>query len=35
MYPWEKVVPKQDLTLRIIHESVNRGHEVAKFSMYE
>jgi glutathione synthase len=28
MYPWEKVNPKQDSTLRIIHESAKRGHEV-------
>ena len=29
MYPWERVNPKQDSTLRIIHESVSRGHEVS------
>jgi glutathione synthase len=29
MYPWKKVVPKQDSSLRIIHECVSRGHEVA------
>ena len=29
MYPWERVNPKQDSTLRIIHECVSRGHEVA------
>lgn len=29
MYPWERVNPKQDSTLRIIHELVFRGHEVA------
>ena len=29
MYPWERVNPKQDSTLRIIHEFVVRGHEVA------
>lgn len=29
MYPWEKVNPKQDSTLRIIHEAVKRGNEVA------
>ncbi|MCO6500535.1 MAG: glutathione synthase [Vicingus serpentipes] len=29
MYPWERVNPKQDSTLRIIHESVKRGHDVA------
>jgi glutathione synthase len=28
MYPWEKVNPRQDSTLRIIHEAVKRGHEV-------
>lgn len=28
MYPWERVNPNQDSTLRIIHESVKRGHEV-------
>lgn len=29
MYPWEKVVPSQDSTLRIIHEAVKRGHKVS------
>ncbi len=29
MYPWKKVNPTQDSTLRIIHESVKRGHEVS------
>ncbi len=29
MYPWERVDPAQDSTLRIIHESVRRGHEVS------
>ncbi|MCB0497401.1 MAG: hypothetical protein KDC79_14765 [Cyclobacteriaceae bacterium] len=29
MYPWERVHPKQDSTIRIIHECVLRGHEVA------
>ena len=29
MYPWERVNPKQDSTLRIIHELYSRGHEVA------
>jgi glutathione synthase len=29
MYPWERVSPKQDSTLRMIHELVVRGHEVA------
>lgn len=28
MYNWERVNPKQDSTLRIIHELVSRGHEV-------
>ena len=29
MYPWERVTPSQDSTLRIIHEAVKRGHKVA------
>ena len=29
MYPWERVDPKQDSTLRIIHECAVRGFEVA------
>ncbi|MFC2111097.1 glutathione synthase [Bacteroidota bacterium] len=29
MSTWENIKPKQDSTLRIIHESVSRGHEVA------
>lgn len=29
MYPWEDINPKVDSTLRIIHECVKRGHEVA------
>ena len=29
MYPWERVNPAQDSTLRIIHEAVKRGHEVS------
>lgn len=29
MYPWERVNPAQDSTLRIIHESVKKGHEVS------
>jgi len=29
MYPWERVHPPQDSTLRIIHEAVKRGHEVS------
>lgn len=29
MYPWERVNPKQDSTLRMIHELCVRGHEVA------
>ncbi len=28
MYPWERVEPKQDSTLRIIHEAVKRGNDV-------
>ena len=28
MYPWERVNPKQDSTIRIIHECCKRGHEV-------
>lgn len=28
MYPWEKVNPAQDSTIRMIHEAVKRGHEV-------
>lgn len=29
MYPWERVNPAQDSTLRLIHESVKRGHNVS------
>lgn len=29
MYAWDKVNPRQDSTLRIIHEAFIRGHEVA------
>lgn len=29
MYPWEKVEPETDTTLRIIHEAALRGHRVA------
>lgn len=29
MYPWERVVPNQDSTLRIIHECAVRGFDVA------
>lgn len=29
MYPWERVTPSQDSTLRIIHEAVKRGHQVS------
>ena len=29
MYPWEKVVPSQDSTLRIIHEAIKRGYHVS------
>jgi glutathione synthase len=28
MYPWEKIDPKQDSSIRIIHECVKRGHSV-------
>ena len=29
MYPWEKITPESDSTLRMIHECVTRGHRVA------
>lgn len=29
MYPWERIKPESDSTLRIIHECVRRGHTVA------
>ena len=29
MYPWESINPKRDSSIRIIHECVKRGHEVA------
>lgn len=29
MYPWERVEPENDSTLRLIHEAVSRGHTVA------
>jgi glutathione synthase len=29
MYPWDAVDPEYDSTLRLIHESVSRGHRVA------
>lgn len=29
MYPWEKINPSQDSTLRIIHEAVKRGNDVS------
>lgn len=29
MYPWERINPKQDSSIRIIHEAVKRGHDVA------
>ena len=29
MYPWERVNPRQDSTLRIIHELTKRGHKVS------
>ncbi|MEZ4936639.1 MAG: glutathione synthase [Crocinitomicaceae bacterium] len=28
MYPWERVNPRQDSTLRIVHEAARRGHDV-------
>lgn len=29
MYAWENINPKQDSTIRIVHECVKRGHDVA------
>ncbi|MET4696807.1 glutathione synthase [Endozoicomonas lisbonensis] len=29
MYPWEKVEPETDSTIRLIHEAATRGHTVA------
>jgi len=29
MYPWERIHPAQDSTIRMIHEAVKRGHEVS------
>lgn len=29
MYPWENIDPRQDSTIRIIHEAVKRGNDVA------
>lgn len=29
MYPWDRVNPKQDSSLRIIHEFASRGHDVS------
>lgn len=29
MYPWDKVEPENDSTLRLIHEAASRGHTVA------
>ncbi|MGF1689207.1 glutathione synthase [Photobacterium japonica] len=29
MYPWDKVEPENDSTLRMIHEAASRGHTVA------
>jgi len=29
MYPWERIAPETDTTLRLIHESAIRGHTVA------
>jgi len=28
MYPWERIDPSQDSTIRMIHEAVKRGHDV-------
>jgi glutathione synthase len=29
MYPWESLIPKQDSTIRLVHECVKRGFDVA------
>lgn len=29
MYPWERVCPETDTTLRLVHECAARGHTVA------
>jgi glutathione synthase len=29
MYPWESINPRRDSTLRLVHESVKRGYDVA------
>ncbi|MDX3772745.1 glutathione synthetase [Chromatiaceae bacterium AAb-1] len=29
MYPWERIYPEGDSTIRMIHEAVSRGHTVA------
>ncbi len=29
MYPWERINPKQDSTIRLVHECVKRGYDVA------
>jgi len=29
MYPWESIKPKQDSTIRLVHECAARGHDVA------
>jgi len=29
MYPWETIKPKQDSTIRLVHECATRGHDVA------
>lgn len=34
MYPWSEIDPPTDTTLRLIHESVNRGHHVALTSSH-
>ena len=35
MYEWESVKPKLDSTLRLIQESVSRGHKVSLIYPYE
>lgn len=33
MYPWDRVCPETDTTLRLIHECALRGHTVAITTM--
>jgi len=35
MYPWENISPEGDSTLRLIHECVKRGHEVAITTIHD